>query len=262
MASWKKFHPTFSVGLIGLTVNLTGTATALERHGDLRRPSRLSVPLQIKRRGESAGEQHLALAAYYAKLGRQPQAVAHLRTARRYGIERSRIDLLLGELYRRVGRYDASLSVLVRVLVQLPAQPHALVQLWRTLYEATLRQAPVQTDTETIRRRLGEAGLHFPERLNIGPRSAGRSRKLTAAGYTALLAKRNDQAMSLFREAIDALPSNGAAHRGTAIAWGRLGAPARASAAYWLYLDITSNAVDADEIDLVLMRYWRSRRKR
>ena len=150
------------------------------------------------------------------------------------------------------------MSTLVRVLVRSPRQPRALVQLWKTLYEAKLRGVEVKTDLEAIRERLVTRGLHFPRRFKIESDSVTRSKKLAAAGYTALLGQRHRFAAQLFRAAINALPSNARAHRGLGIALAREHNYARAAGAYLLYLEMSPDAPDADDVDRVLMLYWKS----
>lgn len=214
---------------------------------------------QMKRRGETKGEIHLALAALHARVGAQGEALKHARAARRLGIVSSRIDLVLGSLYRRLGRYDAAFSTYLRVLVHNTGQPHALVQLWKTLYEARLRGAKVKIDTQALRDRLIGFGLHFPKDFKLENDSADSSNRLTVRAYSALLAQRNRYAAELFEAAIDALPSNPRAHRGLGIARARQQDFMRAAGAYLLYLELAPNAPDADEIDRILMRYWKGR---
>ena len=217
---------------------------------------------QMKHRGEAKGEIHLALAAMYGRYGRQAEVYSHVRAARRLGIAPSRTNLILGDLYRRLGRFDAAFATFLRVLVLNPGQPYALIQLWKTLYEAQLQGAEVKVDMGNIRDRLVGFGLYFPKALQVEKDGATRSKKLTVLGYNALLADRNRYAAGLFKAAIDALPSNPRAHRGLGIARARRQDFMRAAGAYLLYLELHPNAPDADEIDRILMRYWRSRAKR
>lgn len=217
---------------------------------------------QMKQRGEKKAEIHLALAALYGRHRQQALVYKHVRAARRLGIAPSRTNLVLGTLYRRIGRYDAAFSTLLRVLVHNKGQPYALVQLWKTLYEAQLRGAQVKVDLDDIRDRLLGFGMHFPKRLTMEKDSATRSKKMTVLGYNALLGGRNKYAAGLFEAAIDALPSNARAHRGLGIARARKQDYMRAAGAYLLYLELYPNAPDADQIDRILMRYWKSRAKR
>lgn len=222
-------------------------------------PTARQIVLQMRGRGAAPGEIRLALAAHYARKRDAKHALSHLRAARKAGVSPGRVDLLLGELYRRVGRYDAAFSTLVRVLVDSPEQPHALVQLWKTLYESKLRGAEVKSDVESIRKRLASSGLYFPARFKLDSDADTRSRKLAASGYTALLGGRNQFAAELFQAAIAAMPSNARAHRGLGIARARLHDFMRAAGAYLLYLQLAPNARDADRVDATLMRYWRKR---
>jgi tetratricopeptide (TPR) repeat protein len=216
---------------------------------------------EMKQRGEKDGEVHLALGALYAHAGARKKALSHLGAARRNGVKESRVSLVLGGFFRRQGRYDAALTTLVRVLVHNPGQPFALVQLWKALYESRLRGSKLSIDTTAIRKRLGDFGLHFPESFQIKSDASAESKKLAARGYNALLGQRNRYAAGLFKAAIDALPSNAKAHRGLGIAYARQQDFLRASGAYLLYLTLFPNAPDADEIDRVLVRYWKLRSK-
>jgi len=210
-------------------------------------------------RGESSGEVSLTLAWLYCRANRPQETLRHVRQARKQGVSAGRLDLLLGVFFRQQARYDASFSTLVRILVQHPGQPFALVQLWKTLYEAKLQGAEVQTDTDAIRERLGGMGLHFPMTFKPEKMSPNKSRELAAAGYNALLTGKTQFAAELFEAAIDAFPSNPLAHRGLGIARARLQDYARAAGAYLLYLELKPDAPDADEVDRVLMDYWRHR---
>jgi tetratricopeptide (TPR) repeat protein len=214
---------------------------------------------QMLRRGDSAGEISLALAALYGRAKRQRELFHFVTEARRQGIAASRTTLLLGAFYRSIGRYDAAFSTLVRVLVLHEDQPFALVELWKTLYECKLQGTEVKTDTDAVRERLANAGLHFPQKFKITSSSMSKARRLTATAYNALLAGNTQFAAELFEAAIDAFPSDPQAHRGLGIARARLQDFARAAGAYLLYLELNPQASDADEVDRVLMRYWRGR---
>jgi tetratricopeptide (TPR) repeat protein len=217
------------------------------------------IQKQMQRRGSPASEIHLALAAVYARAKRGRELSFHLGEARKLGISASRTDLLLGSYYRGVARYDAAFSTLVRVLVRHGEQPYALVALWKTLYECKLQGATVKTEIETIRERLSSSGLHFPREFKLTPKSQAQAKKLTSAGYNALLASKASFAAELFQSAIDAFPSEAQAHRGLGIARARLEDYTRAAGAYLLYLELAPSAPDADEVDRILMDYWRSR---
>jgi hypothetical protein len=219
------------------------------------------VTADAKRRGLSSGDTHLALASLYARALRQRETLFHLAEARKTGIAASRIDLLLGSFYRSVGRFDAAFSTLVRVLVRHEEQPFALVQLWKALYECKLRAAQVKTDTDSIRERLAASGLHFPAEFKLAPDAATKAKRLTASAYNALLADKAQFAAELFQAAIDAFPSEPQAHRGLGIARARGHDFTRAAGAYLLYLELAPNAPDADEVDRVLMEYWKTRCK-
>ena len=239
--------------------------TAGERSAAVASP-RVTFPDRVRRlrrqlelRGESAGEISLALAALYARARRGPQVMQMIDRARKQGIAAVRTDLLLGSFYRRVGRYDAAFSTLVRVLVRHEEQPFALVELWKTLYDSTLRAAKVSTDTDAIRQRLTESGLHFPRRFKITPRSSVRAKKLTASGYNTLLKDRPRIAAALFQEAIDLNPSYALAHRGLGIARARAQDYVRAAGAYLVYLELSPDASDAASVDKILMKYWQTR---
>lgn len=214
---------------------------------------------QMQRRGESKGEIALALAWHYAKANSPRGTIYFVRQARKLGILATRTDLLLGTFYRQRGRHDAAFSTLVRLLVKHPEQPYALVQLWKTLYEANLQGAKIQTDTGAIRERLAALGLHFPKTFSADKLSANRSKRLAANGYNALLAGRDRFAAELFEAAIDAFPSNPLAHRGLGIARARQNDYTRAAGAYLLYLELNPQAPDAEEVDRVLMEYWMHR---
>ena len=214
---------------------------------------------QMQLRGESAGEISLALAALYAKARRGRQVMQLIAMARKQGVAAVRTDLLLGTFYRRVGRYDAAFSTLVRVLVRHEEQPYALVELWKTLYDCKLRGAKLSTDTEAIRQRLTESGLHFPRRFRVSPKSTIRAKKLTASGYNTLLKDRPRIAAALFTEAIDLNPSYALAHRGLGIARARNQDYARAAGAYLVYLELSPDAPDAAGVDKALMKYWQTR---
>jgi tetratricopeptide (TPR) repeat protein len=215
---------------------------------------------QMQRRGSAAGDIHLALAGLYARdTTHQREVMFHLAEARRNGVDAGRADLLLGTYYRSLGRYDAALSTFVRVLVRHEDQPYALVQLWKTLYECQLQGAPVKTDTDSIRVRLATAGLHFPQSFKLTAKSSPQAKKLTAAGYNALLGGKPEFAAGLFQAAIDAFPSEAQAHRGLGIARARMQDSGRAAGAYLLYLELAPQAPDADEVDRVLMEYWKNR---
>lgn len=215
---------------------------------------------QARRRGSSAADIHLALAGHYARALRQREVFFHLGQARRAGAAAGSTDLLLGSFYRALGRYDAAFSTLARVLVRHEEQPFALVQLWKALYECKLRGAEVKTDIDSIRERLASSGLHFPAEFKLGPDAADKAKRLTAAGYNALLADQPRFAGELFQAAIDALPSEPQAHRGLGIARARQHDYARAAGAYLLYLELAPQAPDADEVDRVLMEYWKTRK--
>ena len=213
---------------------------------------------QKRARGEAAGEIHLAVAAAYLHLGQQEPTFEHLRAARKRGIAQSRVDLVAGTLYRKVGRYDAACATLLRVLVDHPGQPHALVELWKSLYEAELRRFPLAVDRKGLRRRLADHGLYLPEEFTAQSTNSANSRKLTVRGHQALLAQRYTTAAGLFRGAIELLPSNSGAHRGLALAYLRQKDYRRAAGAYSLYLELNPNAPDADEIDQALVAHWKT----
>ena len=214
---------------------------------------------QMRLRGESPGEINLALAALYARAGRSRQVARMIRLARKQGIAAGRTDLLLGSFFRRVGRYDAAFSTLVRVLVRHEEQPYALVELWKTLYNCKLQGAKVSTDTDAIRKRLSDSGLHFPRRIATTPKALTRAKKLTASAYSELLRDRPRIAASLFMEAIDLNPSYPQAHRGLGIARARTQDYTRAAGAYLIYLELSPDAPDAAGVDKVLMEYWKNR---
>ncbi|MBK8482145.1 MAG: tetratricopeptide repeat protein [Proteobacteria bacterium] len=208
---------------------------------------------------QTIGEQHLALGALYARAGDPTRAYAQLRAAGRLKVARGRLQLVLALLYRRIGRYDAALGALTQVLVEHPDQPYALVQLWKTIFEAQLRAAPLKTPLRPVLDRLSAAGMHLPAQLSPSPTAARDSAKLSASGYQQLLAGRLGQAVQLFEGAIEALPSNARAHRGLGIARAREEDLARAAGAYQLYLELAPDAADANRVDWVLMQYWRDR---
>lgn len=214
---------------------------------------------QMERRGEGAGEVNLALAALYARAGRNQGVMRHIALARKQGVTAGRTDLLLGAYYRKVGRFDAAFSTLVRVLVRHEEQPYALVELWKTLYQSKLQGAKVNSEVESIRQRLAGSGLHFPRKFKLGKLTVVKSKKLTASGYSSLLSDRPRIAAALFEEAIDENPSNSQAHRGLGIARARQHDYARAAGAYLIYLDLNPDAPDASGVDKVLMEYWKNR---
>ena len=230
----------------------------------LARPQKLSerglvLRQQMQRRGAPAGEISLALAALFAREKQQKEVYFYVNQARKQGIEAGRIDLLLGSYFRRVGRYDAAFSTLVRVLVNHDEQPHALVELWKTLYRAKLQGTRTRTDADGIRERLADSGLYFPIRFRLKRNAAVKSKEVSASGYSALLSGRNKFAAELFQAALDENPSNAQAHRGLGIARARLGDYARAAGAYLIYLELSPNAPDAAGVDRVLMEYWKTR---
>ncbi len=218
-----------------------------------------TLRLQMHRRGATPGEISLGLAELFAREKQQKEVYFYINQARKQGVESGRIDLLLGSFFRRVGRYDAAFSTLVRVLVNHDEQPFALVQLWKTLYRCKLQGAKTKTDTDGIRERLAESGLYFPIRFKLGRNSGAKSKQISASGYSALLSSRNRFAAELFQAALDLNPSNAQAHRGLGIARARLGDYARAAGAYLIYLDLSPQAPDADGVDRVLMEYWKTR---
>lgn len=214
---------------------------------------------QMHAQGQPSGEQHLSLAALYARAGDELNTYAQLRAAGREGIEPTRVRLVLALLHRRVGDYDAAIATLTKVLVKHPEHPYALLQLWKTAYEAQLRAAALKTDLKPVLERLDLAGMHLPPRIVSTPQSSRESAKLTAAGYRELLAGRTDQAIQLFAGAIEVWPSNPRAHRGLGIARAREQDLPRAAGAYQLYLELAPDAADAHRVDGVLMQYWRDR---
>lgn len=228
------------------------------RAGEIERQAR-QLRAEMRARGDGPGEIDLALAWVFARAKRAKGALYYVKQARKHGIDQSRIDLLLSTLYRQLGRHDAAFSTLVRVLVRNPEQPYALVQLWKTLYEAKLQGAEVKTDTGSVRERLAALGLYFPAAFDPAKISIERSKRLTASAYNALLSGRVRFAAELFEAAIAAFPSNPLAHRGLGIARARRNDYARAAGAYLLYLELKPHAPDADDIDRVLMEYWRHR---
>jgi tetratricopeptide (TPR) repeat protein len=215
---------------------------------------------EMRQRGDSQGDIDLALAWLFARANRPDATYFYVKQAREHGISAGRTDLLLGMFYRKQRRYDAAFSTLVRVLVAHEEQPFALVQLWKTLYEAKLQGAETRTDTDTIQQRLERLGLHFPRSFEPSKLSESRSRELSASAYNALLTGRTRFAAELFEAAIDAFPSNPLAHRGLGIARARREDYARAAGAYLLYLELKPHAPDAAEVDRVLMQYWKYRR--
>ena len=214
---------------------------------------------QMLRRGAVSGEISLALAAHFAREKQQKEVYFYINQARKQGIPSGRIDLVLGTFFRRVGRYDAAFSTLVRVLVNHDDQPHALVELWKTLYRCKLQGGETKTDTDGIRSRLAESGLHFPQHFLSSPAAWNKSKELAASGYNALLSKRNKFAAELFQASLDQNPSNAQAHRGLGIARARLGDFVRAAGAYLVYMTLAPNAPDADGVDKVLMEFWKNK---
>lgn len=248
---------TMTVGLL-LSVLLRVPVMAQQHGVDQDRRAR-QIREQMDRRGDSAADIQLAMAWHYALANNIRQTLHFVKRARAHGIEGGRTDLVLGTVYRKQGRYDAAFSTLVRVLARYPEQPYALIQLWKTLYEACLQGARIKTDTASIRQRLRDLGLHFPEGFSAQEISRDKSRQLSAAGYNALVSDRIRYAAELFEAAIDAFPSNPLAHRGLGIARARRQDFVRAAGAYMLYLELEPNAPDAEEVDRVLMEYWKSR---
>lgn len=215
---------------------------------------------QLRARGESPAEVHLALGALYARAG-SPKAAKHLAAAQKLGMSQVRASLVRATALRRQGRYDAAFSTLLNVLVTHPEQPYALVEMWKSLYEATLRGAPIDMDSDTVRRRLAGYGMHFPAKLKLSAKTSSQSRKLTALGYSQMLAGRTRYAAELFEAAIEQLPSNARAHRGLGLAREKEYDLMRAAGAFLVYLDLVPDAEDAEEIDRKLVRYWKERRR-
>lgn len=242
-----------------LSALLCGAAQAKAAPISLQEQSRDLVE-QMQQRGAPKGEIHLGLAGLYAKALHAKKVLAHLRAARKLGIAEIRTDLVLGTFYRRAGRYDAACSTLLRVLVNHSGQPYALVQLWKTLYEAKLRGQQVEVDLSTIRERLAVFGLHFPKELKVDAAGQEESKRITVRAYGALLAQRNRYAAQLFEAAIAAFPSNARAHRGLGIARARQRDYMRAAGAYLLYLELAPHAADADRVDRMLANFWRHRK--
>lgn len=248
--------------LLGGIVLLTLVAGAGDAHG--RGKSRLNRDIQVlvrqlSARGESPAEVHLALAALYARAG-SPKAAKHLAASQKLGMSQVRAALVRAMALRRQGRYDAVFSTLLNVLVTHPQQPYALVELWRSLYEAMLRGAAISMDSDAVRTRLASYGMRFPAKLELSAKASSRSRKLTALGYNQILAGRTRYAAELFEAAIDQLPSNARAHRGLGLAREQEHDLMRASGAFLVYLDLVPDADDAEEIDRKLLRYWKERR--
>lgn len=216
---------------------------------------------EMQRRGDPPGEIQLALAAFAVRARNESEAVLHLGEARKQGISAGRLDLLLATLRRSLGRYDEAFELLTGVLVRHEEQPYALVQLWKTLYECKLRGAAVKTDTDAVRERLAASGLYFPRQLKLAADAAAQGKRLTAAAYNALLSGKVQFAAELFQAAIDAFPSDPQAHRGLGIARARRQEFLRAAGAYLLYLELSPMAPDADEVDKMLMEYWKTRCK-
>jgi hypothetical protein len=196
----------------------------------------------------------------HAQRGALREAAEALDAARRRGAAGFRVDLLLADVRRREGRYDASLALLGRIVLEHAAPP-ILAQLWQTLYEAQLRQALGNLDVSALRERLLAEGFYLPPVLALSGDAAQRSAKSTNAGYDALLAGNLQAAEVLFEEALDAFPGNAPAHRGLGITWARRHDHRRAAGAYSLYLVLRPLAPDADAVDRALMRYWKRRRR-
>ena len=243
----------FTLGILLLSSAMAGARapTSAEQGAVIRH--------QMQRRGAAAGEISLALAAHFARAKQQKEVYFYVNQARKQGIPSGRIDLVLGSFFRRVGRYDAAFSTLVRVLVNHQDQPHALVELWKTLYRCKLEGTETKTDTDGIRARLAESGLHFPRWFSANAQAAARSKELASSGYNALLSQRNKFAAELFEASVDKNPSNAQAHRGLGIARARLGDYGRAAGAYLVYMNLAPNAPDADGVDKVLMEYWKNK---
>lgn len=214
---------------------------------------------EMERRGDHPGDVALALANLFAREKQGKAVQFYLKEARKHGVSEGRIDLVAAELYRRVGRFDAAFSTLVRVLVKHPDQPHALVELWKTLYQCALQGTEVRTDLTLVRRKLVGAGLFFPENFQPSADGVARAKELVAAGYSALMAERPRYAAELFEAAVAKNPSNPQAHRGLGIARARMEDFARAAGAYLVYLELFPAAPDADKVDQVLAQYWRHR---
>lgn len=212
----------------------------------------------LRQRGEPEAELHLALAVLYARMG-DPRVFKQLAAARKLGISPVRLSLVEADASRRQGHYDEAMSILVRILVHYPEQPHALIELWKTLYEALLRGVPLTTDIDAIRQRLADLGLRFPAKLDVSTKAQVKSQELTDLGYNALLAKRTKYAAQLFEAAIDAFPSNARAYRGLGVARISQFDRRRATSAFLLYLDLTPDAPDANEIDRQIIEYWKNR---
>jgi len=217
------------------------------------------VRRQMLRRGSGPGEISLALAGLYARGKDQRRVYFHINRARKQGIPAARTELLLGAFFRRVERFDAAFSTLVRILVRHQEQPFALVELWRTLYQCKLQGAEVKTDTGAIRERLVSSGLYFPRNFRLARGGITRSKELSAVGYNNLLAGQNRFAAELFEAALDKNPSNAQAHRGLGIARARTQDYLRAAGAYLVYQSLKPNALDAEAVDRILMEYWKSR---
>jgi tetratricopeptide (TPR) repeat protein len=211
---------------------------------------------QLRDRGESPAEVHLALAALYARDG-SPKTAKYLAAAQKLGMSPVRLALVKAMALRRQGRYDAVFSTLLNVLVTHPEQPYALVEMWKSLYEATLRGSSLSMDRDTVRERLAGYGMRFPAKLALSAKAASQSRKLTALGYSQMLAGRTRYAVELFQAAIDHLPSNARAHRGLGLAREKEHDFMRATGAFLVYLHLVPDTQDAEDIDRKLMRYWK-----
>jgi tetratricopeptide (TPR) repeat protein len=241
---------------------------ALPLHVALGQGSRLALDAQeraiiaeMQRRGNPSGEIYLAVAALYARANVSGLMFQALSKAREHGCNATSAELLLGRWYRTQGQYDRAFRLLANILVRHPDQPRALVELWMALYQQKLQRAIVQTDVDPLIDRLAAAGLFFPRGFGLSARVKAAGGKVTAAGYNALLVGNDSRfAAELFREAISINPSDAKAHRGLAIARTRQHDFKRAAGAYLLYLELSPDAPDADQVDKALMRYWKERR--
>lgn len=240
-----------------VTTAVIGAALAPEVRADSAAQGR-ALAAELRTRGETEAEVQLALAEHLARAGELAAARQALETSRRRGVRAFRADLVLADVQRREGRFAESLALLGRVIVE-HGGPRALVQAWKTLYEAQLRGGAAGLDVTALRDRLLAEGLYLPAELAASNNAAARSERSTVAAYDALLAGNPQGAVELFQEALDAFPGNARAHRGLGIAWARRHELRRAAGAYVLYLALRPHAADAEEVDRALMRYWKRR---
>jgi tetratricopeptide (TPR) repeat protein len=201
---------------------------------------------------------YLRLADAYGRLGLDHKEKVLFYTTRAVlaGADDTRVDIILGDFYSRVGDHTGALRAYLRVVAQAPQHTYTLLQLRRLAVQKESFSADV--DLAHVREILLSAGLYTPKTLP-SKADATAAKVAVEEGYGYIKANENGDALARFQAALDLDPNNATAVRGMGIVYARTKKTRQALAAYAAYLDLDPGAQDAASVRATIASYYESR---